>query len=735
MISKTFLLFLLTTAVCQLTAQTRYMNDSVVVFALLDKAEESFSRSAYSSALQYCDKATMFSRENGYIKGEAFSLIKKADILIEKGDHTLADDLPAAVYYAGSKIKDTLIMAISYLLTAQIHMYNKRQDEALVYFEKALKFKLGKTSSTYAGLAWNDMGYTYGQKGDLQKSAECLINALRQYELLNYQQGMAMVFSNLSSLFDQLGEKDKAISYAKKAIYIREKLNDYANLSNSCCNLSQLYNGMNEQEAAKYQELCIKYALLSGDVKRTAHSYVSSSLKALNLRKFSECLEFELKTIALLEKNNMQDIMLARRYIMAGTCSAEMRTDSTASVLYYKKGIELALLLRDKITLRDAYLHRAIFYKERKDFYNAYENFKKFIVYKDSLVSENTQADIADIETKYQTEKKDQQIFQLNVAQKIRQLEIDKQKAVISGNLLEARQKENEIELLSKSRLLQEAMIGQQEEKLTRQQLIAISNEQQLKLADQAKELQIKKLENSKQLRNIMITGIALSIILAFVLFNRYQLKKKLQQQNALLAVRNHIAKDLHDDIGSTLTSIKILSEVTKNNLYKDVDKASTFLQKIRDQSSEMEQGMSDIVWAIKPDNDKLQNMVIRMREYISHTLEPKNIHSQFNVDEQVLNKRIGMQQRRDLFLIFKEAINNAAKYSGADTVRINLEEKNDIILLTVSDDGKGFDASATTFSNGIQNIKLRAKALNGTAKVISIPGKGTTIHLTMQAT
>ncbi len=717
------------------SAQRPAYDDSVHVFSLLVKAEDFFSRSDYENALQSCKQAMTASIEKKYFKGEAYSLIKTADIFIEKGDYDSAKSLPAAVLKIGNKLKDSLVIAISFLHAAQLSMYTDKPDEALSYFEKALKIKLDKINSPYSGLAWNDMGYTYGDKGDLQKAAACYMTALRKYETIDNQQGMAMVLSNFSGVFNQLGEKEKAISYAKRAIAIREKINDYGALSTSCCNLSQLYSETDTSEASKYQQLCVKNALLSQDVKKMAHSYVTSSLMAFKQRKLKESLEYEFKTIDLLEKNNIRDGLLARRYIMVAIVYADMRTDSAASVVYYQKGIDLAKKLGDKYTLRDVYLHKTIFYKERKDFYNAYENIKKFNVYKDSIISENTKADIAEIETKYETDKKDQEIFQLNAEQKIRQLEIEKQKAVISGNLLEAKQKENEIALLSKSRKLQEVMIKQQGEELEKQLLLARNNEQQLKLSEQAKQLQRKEIQSQKQLRNIMVAAIIVAFILGFVLFNRFQLKKKLQQQKELLAVRNSIAKDLHDDIGSTLTSIKILSEVSKNNLDKDREKTFSFLQKITDQSSEMQQGMSDIVWAIKPDNDKLENMVARMREYISYTLESKNIKTVFNVDESVLSKSIGMQQRRDFFLVFKEAINNAVKYSSAALVNINLENVNGNVLLSVTDDGIGFDTSIPTSSNGLKNIRARAISMNGTVDIISGPGKGTTIQFNMPAT
>src|SRR4030095_5363032 len=98
------------------------------------------------------------------------------------------------------------------------------------------------------------------------------------------------------------------------------------------------------------------------------------------------------------------------------------------------------------------------------------------------------------------------------------------------------------------------------------------------------------------QLRNLMIGGMALLIILGIVLFSRYKLAKKLQQQREMLEVRNNIAKNLHDEIGSALTSIKILSQVSQNSISKDQQKASSMLGMITEQSSQMQQGMSDLV-------------------------------------------------------------------------------------------------------------------------------------------
>ena len=199
--------------------------------------------------------------------------------------------------------------------------------------------------------------------------------------------------------------------------------------------------------------------------------------------------------------------------------------------------------------------------------------------------------------------------------------------------------------------------------------------------------------------------------------------------------MRNLIARDLHDEIGSTLTSINILSKVSQRNLENDRNKASDLLTKVIDQSQRIQQNMNDIVWAIKPDNDRIENMTVRMREYLSHTLEPKNISIHFMADENILQASFNMQQRRDFFLIFKEAINNIAKYSQCKQARINLSRKNGHISLVIEDDGIGFNMNSVHSTGGLVNMEKRAALMKGRFEIKSTPGEGTKIELLVPAT
>jgi signal transduction histidine kinase len=226
----------------------------------------------------------------------------------------------------------------------------------------------------------------------------------------------------------------------------------------------------------------------------------------------------------------------------------------------------------------------------------------------------------------------------------------------------------------------------------------------------------------------LAIIGLFLGIMSGLYRYRLNQLKK-------LLKLRTEISRDLHDEIGSALTSINILSKVSSSNLDKDSVKTSQLLEKITEQSNDIQQSMSDIVWAIRPDNDKLENMVIRMREYLGQTAETKELEVEFNVDENVLKDSLGMHQRKDLFLIFKEAVNNAIKYSGGKKIAVSFDKIGHYIKLQIKDDGIGFQEDKITSSSGLKNMRDRARGLNGTLSIHSASGEGTTVEFTCPTT
>jgi signal transduction histidine kinase/ligand-binding sensor domain-containing protein len=208
----------------------------------------------------------------------------------------------------------------------------------------------------------------------------------------------------------------------------------------------------------------------------------------------------------------------------------------------------------------------------------------------------------------------------------------------------------------------------------------------------------------------ILLCGLGLAaLVYWFVQLRIRRIQEKYQ-------LRNKIAADLHDEIGSTLTSINILSNVSQQAMDQQPEEAKGMLQQISAQSKVIQQSMSDIVWSIRPDNDKVGDLLTRMREYASQTLEQLDIESVIEADDELAAKTLPMQYRKELLLIYKEAINNIARHAGATKVLVALKNGNKYLQLTIADNGKWKGASTGT---GTRSMKERAKTMGGTLEIV----------------
>jgi signal transduction histidine kinase/ligand-binding sensor domain-containing protein len=215
----------------------------------------------------------------------------------------------------------------------------------------------------------------------------------------------------------------------------------------------------------------------------------------------------------------------------------------------------------------------------------------------------------------------------------------------------------------------------------------------------------------------------ALVIAAAYALY-RYRLARLLEFER----VRTRIASDLHDDIGANLTRIAILSEVANRQLRKDQPGLGQPLSSIADISRESVASMSDIIWAINPKRDNVHDLVQRMRRFAEEVLTGRDIEVEFRAPDAEDGLKAGADLRRDLFLIFKEAVNNAARHSGCSRVEIELRVDRSIVVLSVRDDGRGFVTESLPEGNGLVSMKRRAASLGGDLRVKSIPGQSTEI-------
>jgi two-component sensor histidine kinase len=218
-----------------------------------------------------------------------------------------------------------------------------------------------------------------------------------------------------------------------------------------------------------------------------------------------------------------------------------------------------------------------------------------------------------------------------------------------------------------------------------------------------------------------VIIGLILAII--YLIYN-YRLNQILK----LHQIRNRIARDLHDDIGATMSAVNITSKMLERKLDDKIE-AKKLLENIQEDVKYVSESLDDIVWSINPENHEWSTLLSRMRRYASDIFENNSIQYEINFPEKISHEKLQVDVVKDFYLIFKEAVNNVAKHSQANYVKINLSIKNKIEL-EIKDNGIGFDSKLPSDRNGLTNMKTRAKLINADFEITSEINLGTTIIL-----
>jgi ligand-binding sensor domain-containing protein/two-component sensor histidine kinase len=212
----------------------------------------------------------------------------------------------------------------------------------------------------------------------------------------------------------------------------------------------------------------------------------------------------------------------------------------------------------------------------------------------------------------------------------------------------------------------------------------------------------------------IVSAAILISLIIYSIYRNR--LKRLLEMER----MRTRIATDLHDDIGANLTRISLLSEVAKQNA---VNGNGNLLTSIAGIARESVASMNDIVWAIAPEHDSLLDLTRRMRQHAEEVFALREIDLSFDAPAADTDLKLSVGVRRDVLLIFKEAVNNAARHSDCSRVAINFSVENAKLLLQIKDNGVGFAADSESDGQGLRSMARRAKALGGVLTIESNNG------------
>jgi len=225
-----------------------------------------------------------------------------------------------------------------------------------------------------------------------------------------------------------------------------------------------------------------------------------------------------------------------------------------------------------------------------------------------------------------------------------------------------------------------------------------------------------------------LILLIIVSVYYTGKVITRYKLqeqRKQIEKQFAVQKERERIITDLHDDIGATLSSMSIYGELAGHVLNSKPDESKKMIEKIALTSKDLMGRMNDIIWSMKSSSEDNFTLESRLRNYSYELLSPKNISCDFIIDEILAASVKDPEKKRNLLLIVKEAINNIAKYSLATKAIVQLYKLEKEVILSIKDNGKGYEKNKISNGNGLNNIQERCKQLNGLCTIEAQPGEG----------
>ncbi len=585
-----------------------------------------------------------------------------------------------------------LSRAYSYLIT--LHQNSGLLDSARHYLN--LLEKISNQPSSKIKLVDNyyqTAGLFYKNQGQYTKALPFMLQTL---ELLKVKdENYAGQLLNIGNTYIQLSDYKAAMKYHLKSLSLFEKLNN-----------------------KRGQSFCLQ-SLGSGLFK---------------LRQFEQSRDYFERSITL--KEELKD---TRGLINGWTGLADVYTENNQFELsekYYLRGLAAAKemkLIREEARCNN---QLALLYKRMG------LNSKSQIAFTaglalarqsgDSSMSAIIQSGLLGLAIQEQKEKRTENTLLSNLTTHIKSGDRSNEAAEYS-HLAEYYAANNKFDMafnyLKKHEQLKDSVEGNVvllQIKELEEQFQSEKKEQEIVLLKKDQELHA--LALSRERSNVILIAIALIsvLIIGALLVNRYRVVNRSRRTIEIERMRNTIARDLHDDIGSTLSSINILSQVA---LAEKSENTQNYLQRIGDQSARIMEDMSDIVWSINPHNDSMDQIIIRMREFSTEIFESKNIDYRFSekVSEELT---LDSDKRKNLFLIFKETVNNAAKYSNASKIEISLSQIDHTLVMRIKDNGQGFDEQTIKSGNGLRNLRERAKEINAAVTLKSVVGEGTEMEL-----
>lgn len=551
------------------------------------------------------------------------------------------------------------------------NVYQRRSnnDSALLMYNQALAIAQENNDTKGFAVVYNNIAIIHTYKGEFEKAIDLYLKALEAEEEINNLQGVAQAYNNIAVVYYQTRNFDKTVNYLDKAAEILTEIGDDMNLKKAYNNLGaiQSYNGKVEEALAYYEKA---FAICERLNDRHEMSIVLSNMADcyVDLGKYDEAEKALDKALSIkIDENNYRGISYEyENYASLYSKKGDFKTADE----YYNKAIDIAKKHRYLSELRGIYNSYSVFLNKIGEHDKAYEMLKASYVYNDSLINQSTSEAMAELETKYETAKKEQTIIE--------------QERDLAEQELKISQRNRLILALSSTALI---II-----------LLGLFVVQRNKRKAQAEKDAAVIAEREEGIRAIF---------------------------EATENERKRIAGDLHDGIGQQLSGLKLafskVSEDIKTKLPEEHEKINKLTDVLDDTCTEVR----SISHEMMPKSLGENGLVSAIDDMLAKSLRLTGIEHEF--EHHGIKDRFAENIELSVYRICQELINNVVKHSGASHVAVQLYKAGNRLILLVEDNGKGMDEKARKGDGiGLKNMNSRINSVNGDINFEPSPDSGT---------
>jgi signal transduction histidine kinase len=683
------------------------------------------------SAIYYSNKIKEYSTQGDYETGIGKYHVAYAVAIYYRSKSGEAAENASKAIEIFTRLKETNLLGRAYLLLANNQYADKKRELAKKNYWAAINCfeRSGNPKGLYTTYRW--LARSYYKTTQIDSVSFYNIKALAIAEQLNEPEKIYESACALGMAFLSMGEMGKSVRYLEYGLKNRSNRTDKVGVRSFLTDYATALVATHEFTRADsvIQEVASLNALLKDDYGNVLLNSLKGTL-AYERKNYPEAVAY--LGAAYNKRNELELTNNETKDVLLQLGKAEYETHNFDSAIYHLQlAGSISAGLRDILEEGEANLLLSKLFQQKGTADSALYYFKKYAVLKDSILSQQKQQNIIEVTTRYETEKKEQAIQILQKDKEASSYLIQLKNQQIGKQQLEDEKKSQQLSLISQQNEIHKLDAAQKALSLDNEKKESEQRQVQLQLLEKEAAYQKLLLAKQSQQKKILYTGIAVVLIFSGYGLYRYLRKKKLQNLQEVLNERLRISRELHDEVGATLSGVALFSEIAKQKMEQQLPgDAQVYLNHISANSKEMVEKMSDIVWAINPDNDSFERIIAKIQSYAFNLCASKGITLHINIADEMRNDYPVMQVKRNLYLFMKEAVNNAIKYAEGKNIYLSLHKNGDTITAEIKDDGKGFDTSLSNMGNGLKNMKDRANSLDAKFVIESVKEKGTTVSL-----